>query len=247
MAYGYGDSKFYSEYFTARPNPYLISVEVTRGNGCRTMSAQFEVYVEEKPIVEVTATETDICVGGSVTLTANLENYHMDDLTFQWYTTDTVDLAHEIYGATQYTYTTNALTDTGINKFSVRVYHKQASDNPYLFTVQVSNNRGCTTLSDEFPVYVNDSSSINVVVTSDYDSVCVGGEVTFRAHIADYNSRHLTFQWYKIDTTAAGVDTLIAIDYGREPWLTYEMTDTLWNRFALKITQTNSGCEAWGL
>ena len=123
---------------------------------------------------------------------------------------------------------------------------KEASDNPYLFTVQVSNNRGCTTLSDEFPVYVNDSSSINVVVTSDYDSVCVGGEVTFRAHIADYNSRHLTFQWYKIDTTAAGVDTLIAIDYGREPWLTYEMTDTLWNRFALKITQTNSGCEAWG-
>ena len=196
--------------------------------GCRVDAADTAVIVYGNPTVQISG-DPIICnmTNDSIVLVANVNDTANYPFNFQWrlFNRD-LDVV-------------SAITDT----LKIR---KEASDNPYLFTVQVSNNRGCTTLSEEFPVYVNDSSSINVVVTSDYDSVCVGGEVTFHAHIADYNSQYLTFQWYKIDTTAAGVDTLIAIDYGREPWLSYVMTDTLWNRFALKITQTNSGCEAWG-
>jgi hypothetical protein len=197
--------------------------------GCRADTADTTVIVYMNPTVQISGDPIICNVEGTennLVLVANVNDTVHHDLTYEW------RLANRtIEGATE---------DT------LRA-HLDASDNPYLFTVQVSNHRGCTTLSEEFPVYVNDTASIQVVVTSDYDTVCVGGEVTLTAHLADYNSGSLTFQWYKRDTTATGADTLIAIDYGTEPILHYTMTDSLWNYFELHITQTNSGCEAWGI
>ncbi len=225
MAYGYGDSKFYSEYFTARPNPYLISVEVTRGNGCRTMSEQFEVYVEEKPIVEITSTETDICVGGSVTLTANLENYHMDDLTFQWYTTDTVDLAHEIYGATQYTYTTNALTDTGVNKFSVRVYRTRSE---------------CFDI-DNIEINVHADPVIDSITVSDNDTViCAGGEFTLTAHTTvDSVLGIATYTWFRDGVEIVGARDSVLTEHP----MTVD-NDSINHTYTVFVTMSASGCQS---
>ena len=193
--------------------------------GCRVDAADTAIIVYGNPTVQISGDPIICNVGdNNSVLVAHVNDTANYPVYYQWRLAN-----RDIEGAT---------SDTLKSTLA-------ASDNPYLFTVQVSNNRGCTTLSEEFPVYVNDTASIQVVVTTDYDSVCVGGEVTFTAHLADYNSGSLTFQWYKIDTIS-GHDTLIAIPYGTEPWLHYEMTDTLWNRFALKITQTNSGCVAWG-
>ena len=194
--------------------------------GCRVDAADTAVIVYGNPTVQISGDPIICNVGdNNSVLVANVNDTANYPISYQWRLAN-----RDIPGAT---------SDTLKSTLA-------ASDNPYLFTVQISNNRGCTTLSDEFPVYVNDTASIQVVITSDYDSVCIGGEVTFRAHLADYNSRHLTFQWYKHDTTSTGLDTLIAIDYGTEPWLTYVMTDSLWNKFELHITQTNSGCTAVG-
>ena len=198
--------------------------------GCITESSvDTTIIVYMNPTVQISGDPIICNVSGTddnLILVANVNDTVHHDLTYQWRLAN-----RDIEGAT---------SDT------LRA-HLDASDNPYLFTVQVANHRGCTTLSDEFPVYVNDTASIQVVVTADYDTVCVGGDVTLTAHLADYNSSALTFQWFKHDTTANGDDTLIAIDYGTEPILHYTMTDSLWNIFELHITQTNSSCQAVGI
>ena len=41
------------------------------------------VYVYPQPVVNITATETQICTDGQVTLTANLNDYNADNIIFK--------------------------------------------------------------------------------------------------------------------------------------------------------------------
>ena len=225
MEYGYGNDSRFSEYYPARPNPYRISVEVTRGNGCRTMSEQFLVYVEEQPRVMITTTETDICVDGSVTLTANLENYHMDDLTFQWYTTDTVDLAHEIYGATLPVYTTNALSDTGINKFSVRVYRTRS----HCFD------------TDNIEILVHSDPVIDSITVSDNDTViCAGGEFTLTAHTTvDSVLGIATYTWFRDGVEIVGAHDSVLTEHP----MTVD-NDSINHTYTVLVTMSANGCQS---
>jgi hypothetical protein len=94
-------------------------------------------------------------------------------------------------------------------------------------------------MSEPYAVYVNDTADIQLVITADVDSVCRGGEVTMTAHLANYNSDNLTYQWY----TIVGDDTL-AIPGATS--LYYHTTMEVTTNFMLEITQTTSGCVATG-
>ena len=388
--------------------PYIFTVIVRNENGCTTISAPFEVTVHEPVVVTALTTETDICVGGQVTVSAMLDNYNIEGLTYQWmigtdsiegatsatYTTTldstttfevlvaqpttsclsrstvtvnvhedpTVSLAisdedtvvceggqytltatayyDEVLGEATYTWTRNGeevvnahgatltesditvdgdittytytvvatltasgcqsvVTDsstitvtvlpnptvvisgdpvicgTGNNATSVqltaivndhsdlvdgftyewRLYNRTLtaddpmvvagadsnvlevlaapSENPYVFTVHVWNENGCSTSSNEFPVFVNDTTSI-VITASEYD-ICVGGEVTLFANLGDYNVPNLIYQWYTINNGT--VDTL-----GGATSSTYTTTLDTTTTFFVNLIQTTSSC-----
>ena len=76
----------YTHTYPDSVNPYIFTVVVTNEYGCTTESVPFYQYVNSNPEVVVTATDTNICVGGEVTLTANLGDYNSPNLVYQWYT-----------------------------------------------------------------------------------------------------------------------------------------------------------------
>lgn len=220
-AYGYGDSFIFSEYFYERPNAYLMQVEVTRDHGCRTMSDPFEVYVMERPVVHVTATETDICVGGEVTMAANIENYHHEDLTFQWYE-NSVDRLHEIYGATQPFYTASNIDET--TTYYVRVYR-------YLSE--------CVDI-DGVTVNVHADPTVTLSVSDEDTVICGGGEITLNAS-ADYDAvlGAPTYTWTRnhvvLDNTlnSTFVDHPLTVD-----------NDSVNYNYGVYVTLTASGCQS---
>ena len=122
------NSQFYVEPWASRHEPYVFTVEVSRGNGCTAISAPFLVWVHTLPVVNITATENAICEGGSVELTANLDDYNAEYLTYQWYKityeTDSIPwnggylppfidtIENRILGATRPVYQTETLTET---------------------------------------------------------------------------------------------------------------------------------------
>ena len=52
-------------------NPYVFTVVVTDGNGCTAISDSLFVVVNETPEVQVIASETEICVGGTTIINAD--------------------------------------------------------------------------------------------------------------------------------------------------------------------------------
>ena len=68
-----------------RDHSYDFTVVVANEHGCTSESAVFSVTVNPRPIVEATAYETTICEGGNTILTANIDNYNLNNLMYQWY------------------------------------------------------------------------------------------------------------------------------------------------------------------
>ena len=201
MGYNLGDNRFYAEYLYARTEPYRFTVEVSRNtveNGCSATSAEYLVYVYPQPVVNITATETTICENGQVTLTANLNDYNAENITYQWYTidveisqiavgfdnngnyvyaNDTALVRSIIPGATSATYTTS-LTETTI--LGVEVYQ---------------TNSTCSA-TDEILINVNPIPVITSVVASD-ESVCNGAEIYVAASTDQENDEEAVYTWYR--------------------------------------------------
>ena len=213
------NNTYFSEYFYPNDRPYLVQVEVTRGNGCRTMSEPFEFWVERKPNVYVTSTEADICEGGNVTLTANLDDYHYDDLVFQWYENE-VTLANAIYGATQPFYTTPAI------------------DTTTTYIVKVTRTRSGCFDEDSFEVIVHEDPTVTLSISDSDTVICSGGEFTLTAS-AVYDSILGTpiFTWIRngvvLDNTydSVFVDHPVTVD-----------NDSVNFTYSVYVTLTASGC-----
>src|SRR5574344_2278133 len=198
-----------------------MTVEVTRGNGCRTLSAPFEVYVFERPIVHVTATETEICEGGSVTLTANLDDYNMDNLTYQWYT-ESVSAENEILGATLPTYTTNAIDTT--TRYYVRVFHTLSECVAY----------------DYVDVNVHADPTVTLAISDNDTVICEGGEFELTA-TATYDPELglPTYTWFRngVEIENAYTNTLT------ESPATVDGDVTNYT-YSVLVTLTASGCQS---
>ena len=213
MAYNLGDNNFFAEYMYARTEPYRFTVDVWRddlGAGCISHSEEYLVYVYTQPVVNITATETEICENGQVTLTANLNDYNATDLIYQWYTVgeemnvlavgydtlggfvyDTVytPVFNNIPGATSATYTTN-LTETT----TLGVMVRQTPSNCWANDAITINVNPIPVVTD---ITVNLQDTINV---------CNGAEITIAANINAYDTEGAVFTWFRNGVEMEGVN-----------------------------------------
>ena len=198
---------------------YIYSVVVSQASsGCISEAAADTLYVFPNPTVWISGDQI-ICDHGTINLHANLNDtvathtFHYDwRLSNTHIGTDDVDFT----------------VDTTFR------------DEPYIFTVTVYNERGCSVTSDPYYVYVNDS--VRVEVTHSVDSICPGGEVTFTANLVDYNADNLVYRWSEVRGNNVG-DT-VEIHGATSRILTIHPTQ--YNKYIVDVMQTTSECKAQG-
>jgi len=199
--------QFYAEQWPPSFEPYMFTVEVTRGDGCSAMSEPFYVYVHELPVVNVTADYETVCEGGSVTLTANLNDYNTANIIVQWLVWKYDELgyplgdstvvyidssAYAVPGATQFTYVTGPLTER--TKFEVRVIqtHSLCADAAEIW-IDVTSIPLIVAVPVEETVCNGDQVTMTVVTTIDGEEVTdvtyiwrVNGVIIAGANVATY-------------------------------------------------------------
>ena len=205
LGFNLGDNQFYSEYFYARTEPYRFTVNVEREGvpaGCASMSSEYLVYVYPQPVVNITATETEICTDGEVTFTAHLNDPNAQNMTYQWYEIrnrqeinaigrnadgsyiyDTINTPYryEIPGATSPVYTSQftATTTVGVVVFQT---NSTCSDN------------------DEIVITVNPKPVVTAVTVNNGQStqtVCNGAQITVAATIDPANAPGAVYTWFR--------------------------------------------------
>ena len=107
-------------------DPVKYTVKVTTTDGCSYLSAPFEVNVYDPPYTTITG-DSNICVGGSVTLRANLQNSNNQMITFQWYENG-LSNANRLSGRTHETETFTP--SSGTTTYYVEVTHQMNADAP---------------------------------------------------------------------------------------------------------------------
>ena len=171
----------------ARHNPYIYTVEYIMPNGCTAMSQEFVLQVEAPPVVNITAEEDTICKGGSTILTANLNDYNEDYLTYQWYRT----VEHPdnlIEGATTRTL-------------------KVSPDSDFTYYVKVTQTSSKCTAFDYFTLFVNNDPIIDsITIDNNLDDICAGGQVTVNAHISGGVRGDETYTWLRNGTEIANTN-----------------------------------------
>lgn len=218
MAYNLGDRNFFAEYMYARTEPYRFTVDVWRDGvdaGCTSHSAEYLVYVYPQPVVNITATETEICENGEVTLTANLNDYNADNITYQWYTVDEepviaaigydslgnyiydttyVAVNHNIAGATSSTYTTTLTETTTLGVTVLQTNSTCTANNTITITVN--------------PIPVVNNITVNFQAV---DTLCNGGQVHVVANtnIDPAELNNAVFTWYRNGVVVEGATEYI--------------------------------------
>lgn len=246
MAYNLGDNRFYAEYWYARTEPYRFTVNVEREGvpaGCASMSAEYLVYVYPRPVVNVTATETEICENGQVTLTANLVDQNAENMVYQWYEVRTrvdsfatgfdalgnyvytytnVDYHHFIPGANSVTYTTSLTTTTTLG---VEVYQ---------------TNSQCHN-SDEITITVNPLPVVTGITVNNQtiDTVCNGAQVNLAATITPADAQGAVYTWFRngIEIPGANQSTFSENVYTNDNQVTT-------NVYTAIVTLPASGCQS---
>ena len=158
-----------------RVYPYNFSVEVVNDYACSATS-EAQVSVNANPIVNTTVTEDSICVGGEITMTANLNDWNADMLTFQWYDNNVL-----IPGATSLSYT--VVPTEGNHSYHVKVFQLTSE---------------CEATSIPFPVVVNADPVVTMVSISD-TNVCNGAQITVAATIDAHgmDASNAIYTWYR--------------------------------------------------
>ena len=150
------------------------------------------VWVYPAPVANITATETEICTDGEITLFANLDDYNQEKMTYQWFYMDSVEVPitlpggvpgviyHKfeqiIPGATKFEFTTT-VHDTTVYGVRVLQTHSGCEDVDYI-TINVA----------ERPQV----DSITVLVA---DTICDGAPITVTAHISKGLTGNEEYQW----------------------------------------------------
>ena len=245
QAYGLGDSRFYAEYMYPRTEPYIYTVNVERTDvehACASMSAEFYVYVYPQPVVNVTASETMICEGGQVTLTANLADYNAENLIYQWYEIRYQDVVTPIGYNADHTYSYDTAT------VPYRYYIPGATMPTYTTTLDSTTTLGIVVFQTNSTCWANDEVTITVneipVITSVLvngaatDTVCDGAQVTVTAtYDANGSVGEPTFTWYRNGVLMEGITGPIFSEnvYTTDNHVTY-------NYYSVIVTLPASGC-----
>ena len=166
----------------ASTTTYVYTVQVSGATGCVTMSAPYNVTVNASPIVNVTATENNICVGGEVTLTATLVDWNAGMLTYQWYHNSEI-----IPGATNLTYTTT-IDAVGYHNYQIVV-------------TQITS--GCTGTASTMINVAADPQITGITITEPF--ICEGGQVTVTATATGIIGTPV-YTWYKNGILMPGIN-----------------------------------------
>jgi len=212
MAYGLGDNSFYAEYFYARTEPYVFTVNVERNDieaGCASMSAEFYVYVYPQPVVNITTDADSICEGGEVTLFANLNDYNAENLTVQWYEIRYHDVHYNFYYNDNDQYVDTVVTEAYkylIPGATMPVYHTTLNNTTTLGVIVYQTNSTCWA-SDEVEIIVKPTPVITGVTVSN-DTVCEGTQVTITAttNFNDMPAGNAVYTWYRNGEVIEGVN-----------------------------------------
>ena len=205
-------------------NPYIFKVIVHNPNGCSNESADFYVYVNDTASIVVTVNESDICEGGQVTFTANIGDYNMPNLTYQWFVGDT-NAANVIGGATLPTYTTTLDTVKTYTYF-VKVYQPTS---------------GCVAYgSDTVKVHADPTVALAISDETPDTNICEGGQITLTA-TATYDPElgEPVFTWFRNGvrvvnaTDSVLTDSPLAVD-----------GDVTNYRYEVIVTLAQSGCQS---
>ena len=209
------NSETYSTNDTARTYPYMYSVRVATEKGCWVLSDPFDVTVYEKPVVFITATEDTICVGGQTTLTANLGDPNVTNLTFLW---------------------TNSNGDTLHTSPTYTVSNAKATDT---YKVQVTQTTSGCVQTDEKEIVVNPKPDVTLSIP-DPQQVCTGGEVKIFATITNGTGTAggEVYTWYNNNILQQNVISDTLIDY---PVVMGNADSTIYT-YTVSVKQTASGC-----
>ena len=247
MAYGLADSRYFSEYFYAQPEPYRFTVEVNRDDiaaGCRTYSEEFLVWVYPQPVVNITAEETEICRGGEILLRANLNNYefnYANDSQYQWYTVDTVKTVRHIAMDSTGAYIDSVIITVEHNPIpgATTLFYRATLDSSMVFGFTATHNlSGCSDY-DEIAITVNDIPVIvSVENMSGKDTLCPGGRVELHATVAGGVPGGEVYTWYRngvqLESTGENlIDYPVAVD-----------NDITMYIYEVVVKQTAAGCES---
>ena len=135
--------------YPASPYPYTFEVVAFNDRGCVATSAPFTVNVQEPIVVNVSISGAEVCPGTEITVTAEVDNWDLDNLTFVW-----SDGIH-----TGPSFTTTIFNDTS-------------------YSVQVTHISGCTAVSEVANVTVRAIEPIVATATVTADTVCNGATIT---------------------------------------------------------------------
>ena len=248
MAYGLGDSRYFSEYFYAQDEPYRFTVQVERDDiagGCRAYSEEFLVWVYPQPVVNITADETEICRGGEIVLRANLNNYefnYANDSQYQWYTVDTVkDVRHIGIDSATGDYIDSTIITVEHNPIpgATMLIYRTTLDSSAVFGFTATHNlSGCSDY-DEIAITVNDIPVIvSVENLSGQDTLCPGGRVELHATVEGGVPGGEIYTWYRngVEMESTGenlIDYPLAVD-----------NDVTMYIYEVVVKQTAAGCES---
>ena len=247
MAYGLGDSRYFSEYFYAQDEPYRFTVEVQRDDiagGCRAYSEEFLVWVYPQPVVNITAEETVICRGGEILLRANLNNYefnYANDSQYQWYTVDTVKDVRHIAMDSAGNYIDSVIITVEHNPIpgATTLFYRATLDSSAVFGFTATHNlSGCSDY-DEIAITVNDIPVIvSVENLSGQDTLCPGGRVELHATVEGGVPGGEIYTWYRngvqMESTGENlIDYPLAVD-----------NDVTMYIYEVVVKQTAAGCES---
>ncbi|MBP5710516.1 MAG: hypothetical protein J6W84_06020, partial [Bacteroidales bacterium] len=191
-----GDSTDYP----GSPYPYTFEVVAANTNGCVATSAAFDVRVQDQPEVTVAVTADSVCPGTEVTVTANVSDWDLNELTFVW-----SDSIH-----------------TGPS-FTTTIYDNTT------YTVTVTHISGCSTTSPATDIVVRNIDNVVATASVDsMGGVCEGAEIALTGSAT--GAGILTYQWYvnglEIPGATAANSTHIAHVVGDSATLEYMLVVT---------------------
>lgn len=210
MGYGIGDRQFFAEYLHARTEPYIFSVDVWRDTtttGCISHSQDFYVYVYTQPVVNITATDTTICTNGEVTLTANLNDYNADNITYQWYEVKTRNEVRTIGFDRNTGVHIDSTFEVAYNEIipgaTSRTYTANYDHTATMGVLVLQTNTVCTAV-DEINIHVAPIPVVTEVKVSD-SVVCDGALVTVSATINPADAEGAVYTWFRNGQLIEGV------------------------------------------
>ena len=210
-------------------NPWSFTVTVRDSSGCVTTSEPFEVNVYNKPAVNVTASETEICKGGVVEVTAHLDNYNDPNLIYQWYK-DGTDPGDLIPAMTEFS---EEFVVNDNATYIVKVTH--LLENGTLNAQACYNYASVSITANDIPVI----DSVTTDLADGGDTICEGRYVTFTAHISKGVRGGEVYTWYRNGEVIAQTPDSVY----RETPQALNGDITVWD-YAVSVRQVASGCES---